>query len=75
METFLLLWDELDDAATSLRLLWPQFFGFFLALALFVATVLALMYWPLWVTVGALTVAMAHGLSQPQTTGQLHTDP
>lgn len=61
MENFLLLWDELDDAATSLRLLWPPFFGFLMALALFAATIFLIMQWPLLVALMALVVAAISG--------------
>lgn len=46
MEIFLLLLDELDDAAASLRMLWPQFLSFALACSLFSLTILAAMQWP-----------------------------
>lgn len=46
MEIFLLLLDELDDAAASLRMLWPQLLGFALACGLFSLSILAVMQWP-----------------------------
>ena len=75
MENFLLLWDELDDAATSLRLLWPRFFGFLLASAVFAGTVLLIMTWPLSVAIVALLTAVVLGLRQPSLTPLFRTDP
>jgi len=47
MEIFLLLLDELDDAAAILRVLWSRFLGFFVACGLFASSVMVAMHWPM----------------------------
>ena len=47
MEIFLLLLDELDDAAAVLRVLWSRLFGFFLACGLFALTIVTAIHWPM----------------------------
>ncbi len=74
MENFLLLWDEIDDAATSLRLLWPPFFGFLMALGLFAGTVLLIMVWPLHVALAALLFAVILSLCRPHLVPHFRTD-
>lgn len=46
MEIFLLLLDELDDAAAILRARLPQLLGLLMAFGLFALTVLAALQWP-----------------------------
>lgn len=46
MEIFLLLLDELDDAAATARLLLPRVVGFLLAIGLFVLSIAAVLRWP-----------------------------
>jgi hypothetical protein len=58
MEIFLLLLDEIDDAATALRVLWSQLFGFLLACGLFALSIWAAMRWPI-LAMLALFVALA----------------
>lgn len=57
MEIFLLLLDDLDDAVATFRALLPQLLGFLLACALFAASILVIMSWPI-ATAAALFVAM-----------------
>jgi fatty acid desaturase len=47
MEIFLLLLDELDDAAAVLRVWCAQLAGFFIACVAFVSSILAIMHWPM----------------------------
>ena len=58
MEIFLLLLDELDDAAAILRARLPQLLGLLMALGLFALTVLAALQWPGLVLAG-LVAALA----------------
>lgn len=57
MEIFLLLLDDLDDAVATFRALLPRLLGFLLACALFAASILVIMRWPI-ATAAALFVAM-----------------
>jgi membrane associated rhomboid family serine protease len=57
MEIFLLLLDELDDAAAILRVLWSRFLGFFVACGLFASSVMVAMHWPIyWPILAAVLV-------------------
>lgn len=61
MEIFLLLLDELDDAAATARVFLPRVLGFLLACAAFASTIAAAIHWPnltLVVLVSALLVAL-----------------
>ncbi|MGE0114728.1 MAG: hypothetical protein AB7T07_07570 [Steroidobacteraceae bacterium] len=58
MEIFLLLLDELDDAAASLRMLWRQLLGFLLACGLFAMSILTAMRWPLLAVAVILLLAL-----------------
>ncbi len=65
MEIFLLLLDELDDAAAILRARLPQLLGLLMALGLFALTVLAALQWPALVLAGlAATLAWLLPLSR-----------
>jgi uncharacterized membrane protein len=46
MEIFLLLLDELDDAAATARMLLPRVLGFLLALGVFALSIVIALYWP-----------------------------
>lgn len=65
MEIFLLLLDELDDAAATARMLLPRVLGFLLALGVFALSVGAALYWPvlaITVLLLALSVALVSAL-------------
>jgi hypothetical protein len=75
MENFLLLFDELDDAVRSLRILWSQILGFAIALALFAVTILVIMNWPLWTLAVVTVAALLRALAVFTPAAVLRTDP
>jgi hypothetical protein len=75
MENFLLLFDELDDAVRSFRVLWPQILGFVFALMLFTATILVIMEWPGWALVTTIGVVLTYALASLRPVLGLRTDP
>jgi len=58
MEIFLLIADDIDDRLHALRMGLPKLFGFFIALCIFAATVLAVIRWPWIVASGTLLLAL-----------------
>ncbi len=59
MEIFLLLLDELDDAAATARMLLPRVMGFLLACAVFALTIAAALRWPGLAVITLLSVLLA----------------
>jgi len=59
MEIFLLLLDELDDAAATVRMLLPRILGFLMACGAFALSVAAAIHWPALALVVLLALLLA----------------